>query len=72
MSQYPKAKYHATLPVACVNNPTEEAALGEGWYDYPHQVVEAKPEPKRGPGRPPKAISWADAAKILNNESPEK
>jgi hypothetical protein len=55
MSKYPKAKYHATEPVACVQDAKEEAALGDGWFDYPHQVneVKAEPEPvKRGPGRP--------------------
>lgn len=32
---YPKAKYNATKPVACVNDSTEEKALGKGWFDHP-------------------------------------
>ena len=32
---YPKWKYHPTKPGRIVENPREEAALGEGWGDRP-------------------------------------
>ena len=72
---YPKAKYHATLPVVCVYSAEEEKVLGDGWYDYPHQVLEAlakpKPvpeEPKRSPGRP-KLVKELPAIDSLRSDS---
>jgi hypothetical protein len=33
--EYPKAKYHATLPPSLVNNVEEETELGKDWHDFP-------------------------------------
>lgn len=32
---YPKAKYHASRGTAVVNDPEQEAALGNEWFDDP-------------------------------------
>ncbi len=37
MSEYPRCRYHATLPPRIVDNPIEDLALGEGWFDSPER-----------------------------------
>jgi hypothetical protein len=43
--QYPKWKYHRTLDACIVQDPAEEAALGDGWADTPAVFSEPEPEP---------------------------
>ena len=38
-TQYPKAKYNATLPPRLVYDPEEEKELGDEWFDHPDQVT---------------------------------
>jgi hypothetical protein len=33
--EFPKCKYHADHKVVVVDNPEDEAKLGEGWQDVP-------------------------------------
>lgn len=40
---YPKWKYHAEHGARLVQNATEEAALGQGWWDSPADVNKAPP-----------------------------
>jgi hypothetical protein len=56
--QYPKWRYHATEAARIVNDPLEEAQLGEGWGDAPVEAaapaVEAAPvAPAVDPTAPP-------------------
>ncbi|MGA2857267.1 MAG: hypothetical protein ABSE40_10375 [Candidatus Sulfotelmatobacter sp.] len=39
--EFPKWKYHATLPSKIVQNAGEEKALGKGWYNTPAEVAKA-------------------------------
>jgi hypothetical protein len=49
--EFPKWKYHRSLPARMVNDPEQEAALGAGWADHPDKVVpEPEPEPELEPG----------------------
>jgi hypothetical protein len=42
MQEYPKWKYHRTLPARTVNDPEQEAALGDGWADTPAVFAEGQ------------------------------
>lgn len=48
---FPKWKYHRTEAAKVVNDPAEEMALGEGWYDSPAEIP-AEPEPEPEPEQP--------------------
>ncbi len=39
--EFPKCKYHTTLPVKVVQNAEEEKALGRGWYNNPAEAAKA-------------------------------
>lgn len=41
--EFPKWKYHFSKPACMVNDPHEEAALGEGWVDSPAYVKAPEP-----------------------------
>jgi hypothetical protein len=36
--EFPKWKYHPTLPARIVQNAEEEKALGKGWYNTPNDL----------------------------------
>jgi hypothetical protein len=38
VQEYPRCRYHATLPPRIVDNPIEDLALGEGWFDSPERT----------------------------------
>ncbi|MGH9517176.1 MAG: hypothetical protein ACRD3P_16030 [Terriglobales bacterium] len=40
--EFPKWKYHPTLPGKIVQNAEEEKALGKGWYNAPNEAAKAK------------------------------
>jgi hypothetical protein len=40
--EFPKWKYHETQNAVIVQDPDEESALGEGWFDSPADIVRAK------------------------------
>lgn len=44
MNQFPKWKYHATLPALVVDNSTAEEDLGLGWHDTPAEALAAAAE----------------------------
>jgi hypothetical protein len=39
--EFPKWKYHPTLPGRIVKNDAEEKALGKGWYNRPDDAAKA-------------------------------
>jgi hypothetical protein len=39
--EFPKWKYHPTLPGKIVQNAAEEKALGKGWYNNPAEAAKA-------------------------------
>lgn len=54
MTQYPKWKYHRTLPARIVQDPAAEAALGDGWADWPGAFAEPEAIEKDGEEEPAK------------------
>jgi hypothetical protein len=42
-TEYPKWKYHRSLPACTVQDPEQEANLGDGWADHP-SAFDAEPE----------------------------
>lgn len=44
--EFPKWKYHPTLPGRIVKNAEEEKALGKGWFNNPNEAAKAKEGPK--------------------------
>jgi hypothetical protein len=45
IQEFPKWKYHGELPARIVNDPEQEAALGDGWVDHPDSLpTDAAPE----------------------------
>jgi hypothetical protein len=43
-TEYPKWKYHRTQPACTVENPEQEANLGDGWADHPSAFDAPEPE----------------------------
>lgn len=63
---YPAARYKHGQPSRLVLTEEEdEQAFADGWTDHPNKTV--APEPKRGPGRPPKVANATSTASLDNS-----
>lgn len=70
--EFPKWKYHRTKSPVVVNNPEQEAALGEGWADHPNAFVGPPPaEPaSESPAAEPEIPAAAEAPSPNGQEAP--
>ena len=48
---YPAWRYHKTEPAVIVNNPDEDAQLGDGWADTPAAFIDDSAPAKKGKGK---------------------
>jgi hypothetical protein len=66
VSEYPRCRYHATLPPRIVDNPIEDLALGDGWFDSPERTKTPVFDPSTAFSAPLPEVSvssvWVDTA----------